>query len=366
MYLLMRYSIYIVITIFTFLVLSACSDGTKKYVECDDVKFVEGFPKTTSLSSLDDFRCDEIGLLSVKAVDGLLILTQTKGWEILSPDTHKDLGTCVISGEGPDEVLSLPRSGASFYYHKDDSLITVFCDKDRGIVYSMNLTEFIQKKDRHLKPIIEYNAISNNTWEAIPMDSINVVCSAPNPGFTGFYRMIATPDSIYEPIATKQWSKTTVNFDKDINLLAKVTRVHPDGNRIVEAMLYLNQINIFTKDGNQSRTICVGSKLDNLAAVEDAFRFMRKDTYITVSTWDFGFGAVYAGRTEKEMQTGATTISEIHFFDWDGNPIVRVCMPISVRAFDIDTKSNVLYAIDDNEDILRAFDAVPIISAYKM
>lgn len=347
-------------------VLSACSDGTEKYVICDDIVYVDCFNNEAPLKRLDGFTCDAIGLKSVKVVDSLLILAHGDSWTLMSLDAKHDYGTCLRQGEGPDELLSFPRCGASAFCHIGDSLMAYVCDKDRGKLFSLNITAFLLQGNGQLQFLAENRAISNDTWEAIPLGCSSIVASVPNPTFTGFSRIVITPDSIFEPTSTESWSRVEVKSEADINLLAKVTRAHPDGSKCVEAMLYLNQINLYSTDGSMAKTICVGSELDNLSQIESQFRFNRKDTYVSISAWELGFGAVYVGDTEKMMQIGESTSSEIHFFDWNGTPVFRARMPISVKAFDFDALNGILYAIDANEDTLGSYDATPILNSFNL
>lgn len=350
-----------------FLMLSACYDGIKKYVMGNDVIYVNHFNTSAQLSPIDNFHCPEFGLKSVKVVDSLLILTHSNSWSLHSFDAQRYYGACLQSGEGPNELLSLPRCGSCAYAHERDSLIAYVCDKDRGKLFVLNITKFLESKDITLTLAMENpHVISNDSWEAIPLDSSTLAIAMPNTSFTGFNRLIVGTDTIYEPKSTKRLSQPTVKTDADINLLAKVTRAHPDGGKCVEAMLYLNQINVFATDGSWSRTLCVGHMLDDLSDIEAQFRFDRINTYITVSAMDFGFGAVFAGATEKELQMGETNVSEIHFFDWEGTPVFRALMPIAIKAFDIDTSTRILYVIDANEDTLGAYDATPILNSFNL
>ncbi|MDE6482635.1 MAG: hypothetical protein K2L01_02590, partial [Rikenellaceae bacterium] len=130
-------------------------------------------------------------------------------------------------------------------------------------------------------------------------------------------------------------------------------------------MLYINQITIYSADGFEGKTICVGKKLDDVSVVKETPEAERGRNYISVSAWDEGFGAIYFDGTILEHQKRLVNDTQIQFFDWDGNPKYLVEFPYQVSAFDIDFKNNVLYAIHQSEDRLIAYDATEIVKALR-
>ena len=40
----------------------------------------------------------------------------------------------------------------------------------------------------------------------------------------------------------------------------------------------------------------------------------------------YGFAGAYSGHNDMEIQTGIADNTELHFFDWDGNPVARVAL----------------------------------------
>jgi hypothetical protein len=186
----------------------------------------------------------------------------------------------------------------------------------------------------------------------------------PNETITGFSRQIYNNGTITEAEVTKSLSAVTVEKQENANVLAKVTSYNHDTDMFVEAMVYMNQINIYSKDGKSGKIICVGDKLDDAADIEyEDFR-NRCDTYESVTTFKLGFGAIFAGKTSSEMQEPGNQTTEIQFFDWDGNPIYKAHLAFIAKSFDIDFNSNTLYAINKTEDTIVALDATNIAKAY--
>lgn len=226
-------------------ILSGCVSGNGDRVAMGEVKYVKAFPRTSTLSRIEDFNCDEIGLRGVKHIDSLLIVGHATAWSILSDDAKTNYGRCLKVGGGPDEFVYTPMSGAAAYRVEEDSLIAYVCDKDRGNLLRFNISDFIASGRGSLRLILHTDRMDNSTWDVVAIGSDSVLMQMPFEDFTGFHREIMTSDSLWEPEVTKTASRTRVKSPAELNILAKVTRCSPDGKRSVEAMVYLNQLNVF-------------------------------------------------------------------------------------------------------------------------
>ena len=150
-----------------------------------------------------------------------------------------------------------------------------------------------------------------------------------------------------------------------MNILSRITYYNAAADKFMEAMVFLNQINIISGDGTEGKTICVGKRLDDILKIEKKDFFEFKNCYVTASAWDEGFGAAYSGATEFERQTLQSNDIQIQFFDWEGNPKCLVELPYRISSFDIDFVSNIMYVIDSQNDKLIAYDATEIVKCLK-
>ena len=347
----------------TFCILLLCGCTTKEYKSLfiGEPEIIKDFNFSSSLEEFNDFYCDEIGINGVKVVDSLLIVGHPSYWTLINMNDgkHKDI---LSVGEGPDDFYSLPRCSSAVYVELNDSLYAFIPDKTNSRIMHLNVSRSMSDGETNGITYEKNNILKNEVWDVIMCDTASFWMSVPNESFTGFKREICNSDSIYEPEITQEMSRHTVN--ENINLLSRVTRYNRAADKFVEAMVYLNQINIYSRDGKSGKTICVGKQLDNVNEIEDTPRLKLKNTYNSVAAWDMGFGAVYSGHTDMEIETGQTKGSEIQFFNWDGKPVMRVKFPYEILSIDLDIDNQVLYVIDAEKDALRKYNAKPIIKSY--
>lgn len=342
----------------------SCGDNRQKSVSLGEPEFVAEFPFDGNLMEVDSIYLNEIGCNSIKFVDSLMIIGHARSWSIYNNIRNYKYGDVLSIGQGPNEFYSIPRCSSSAFINESDSLIAYIPAKDNGIINRLNLTRFVETGEESVSGFMKSAFLSNEVWDVISCDSTSYLLSLPINNFTGFNRTILANGKLCFLPITASIDSVCVQKEKDLNLLARVTRYNRVADKFVEGMLYLNQINIFNRKGSWGKTICVGTRLDNLEEVENQDRFSRKNAYTTVATWDFGFAAAYSGITEMDRQKGMGHPSELHFFDWEGNPIGKVHLNHSVNAFDIDLNNQLLYILTEEDDF-KIYKVSSILKRYE-
>lgn len=318
--------------------------------------FISKFPQEITPEESDSINFGVMGITSLKILDSLMVVGHSNHWTIINLNENKEIGTCLSLGQGPKEFNRLPPCSAAAFISNNDSIVALIADKSKSRIMRFNLSKFIELGELDISVAMASKEINNNLWDVIPCNNESALLSVPNKSFNGFNRALLINDTVHEIEVTDPMDDVTVDKGmEDINLLSRVTRYNPQADKFAEAMLYLNQINIFSRDGSWGKTICVGDKLDDLSEIEKESVFERKNGYNTVTTWDFGFGALFNNQTEMGRQTGVIHPSELQVFNWSGEPIARIHIPFSVMAFDIDFKHNKLYVVSE-EDEIKVFD----------
>lgn len=348
-------------------VLFSCK-GEGRYLSIGEPCFVSGFPAEGTPKQTEGFYCDEIGLRDVMVVDTLLFVdngsfnSTENAWHIYSLDGKRKYGECMRVGRGPGEFsYSAPYVSSCYFFHDRDSLFAYAPERYISCIYKLNVSELLENGNHVPYPAIKTDNVNSNCWAITPCDKERMLLTQANDYYTSVRRLMYENDTVSQLAVTTEIDKVSVGNEENINLIAKAIRYNAAADKFVEAMIYLNQINIYSADGTEGKTICVGKELDDISRIEKMPRFSRKDTYISVSAWDEGFGAVYSGASEIDIQKFLSDKSQIQFFDWEGNPKYLVELPGQVSAFDIDFNNNVLYVIDEKEDKLTTYDATEII-----
>lgn len=336
-----------------------CEDKAKSHICMKDPYFVDvsydPIPKHREIQ-----LPEEIGIKSIKVLDSLIIIGHSDHWSIYDKKTNK-IGDYLSIGDGPNDFLYLlPCSNAAFVM-LNDSLTALIPDIPHQKILALNLQKCKDGCENNLRTIITDPNIDNRSWDMTICDTNSYLIARPHPDFKGFYRNLMKNGSREIISSTSQLDSIKVLDSEHLNLLSKVTRYDATADMFVEAMGYLNQINIYSRDGTYGKTICVGSDLDNILDKEGEFVTNRKEAYITATAWPKGFGTAYSGVSDKDRKTDENLTTDMQFFDWQGNPKYRFRLPFYVLAFDIDFDKRILYVVDERKDILRSYDATPII-----
>ena len=356
---------YIVSALWTMPILSSCT-GEGKFLSIGKPHFISGFPQTGHPKEIEGFGLDEVRLGEVMVVDTLLFINQNSKWSIYSLDGKRKYGECMRVGNGPGEfAYNVPWISSCYFFHDNDSLFVYAPNEYKGQILELNITGHLKESSRVPHPVIETHYIQNSSWAVNPCGSNKVLITQPNDYFTGFHRLMYENDTVRQLPVTRGVDEITVNSEGNINLIAKVICYNAVAGRFAEAMLYLNQINIFSADGTEGKTICVGKRLDDISKVEKEPEISRRRDYISASAWDEGFGAIYSGASALAYQQHLSNNTQIQFFDWEGNPKYLVEFPYQVLSFDIDFTNNIMYVIHRADDRLIAYDATEIVKSLR-
>lgn len=358
---------FLVISVISLAFLSSCDRTSKdRYVSINSPIYIEQFDVEQTPTSLDCFPNDEIGIGSIKVLDSLLIVGHLNNWSIYDKTEKKHIGNYLSVGEGPEEFSYLLACSNSYFGLVNDTLSALIPDKDHHRIVKLNLQRCKERNPDCLSTYLHSDYMENKTWDAIICEPNSYFVSQPHPDMLGFNRVLIESDEPHRFSCAMEMDTLKVNDSGVLNLLARVTHYEPTQEMFVETMAYLNQINLFSRDGKTGKTLCVGRELDNLDLKELEFKTgNRKKGYITASVWPCGFGAAYSGQTELERMSGENIQSDLQFFDWDGNPRYRFKLPGYVISFDIDFDEKILYVVDNQDDLLRAYDATPIIESLR-
>ena len=356
-----RISLFVLFTYL--LLLYGCAPREEVYLRLPQVEFIEKFDTTLTLQELKT-SIDAIGNESLKVLDSVLIVGHVDHWSFFSLEDERFLGTCLSRGQGPDEFLKIPKPGAVTFYTKNDTLVGLLPDPLRHRIMSFNISRFLYDGKVCLKPY-DVSYLNSGTWEVIAMDTTSVLFTMPNFTATQQLRMIGRGDSVMELPVAKPLNAVEVSNGDDMNILSQIIRYSPTNRKVVEGMISLNAINLYSVDSDWGKTLCVGKELWSVTSVENTSRFMRIYTYGGLSCWDAGFGALWVNRDEISFQQGHADSSVLHFYNWEGYPVAKALVDRDLSGFDIDFERGILYGIDRYEDIVVAYSAKDIVEGLK-
>lgn len=120
--------------------------------------------------------------------------------------------------------------------------------------------------------------------------------------------------------------------EEDINTLAAVRALNQERMMVAEAMLRLNQINLYSLDSDSSKTLCVGDELTDVMEVDSRLKINRHKYYGYIVPGKDYFVALYNNVSYKAYFEGVGE-SQLQFFSWDGQPLLCVNLPYMVTSF---------------------------------
>lgn len=318
------------------LIFSACGISGVVTYECGEPVFVQDFPVQVDLPSSSPVEGDFMGAVVLYGSDSVFA-AMTPGTDNFLKLYSSDFGTPRAEmwhkGDGPDE-FSYPPSIVGFDSRDGVTSITAYYRPDASL---------------HFWKVSGEGEILSHVEKAVTdsMGSVKQVVELGDSSYllvshayeTGcFYRYILKDNIVsLVPNMGRQYERLP---DIDCNLISFIPYASPDGTKMVEGHISLDQINLYSlRDTTFRKTIVVGSRLDNLLELGGIFGKDVPYTYSFGQTFDDCFVMLYHGLDKGDYYSGKGT-SQLRFFSWNGEPLLRINVPLVAVSFHIDSIGN--------------------------
>ncbi len=330
----------------------------------EEVQYVQKFPKSFSVENRIPIELEKtIGVQNFRIYDSLLIAsTQDKEglWAFHSLSDNGFLGKYLLKGDGPNEFAHSPSIVTKGGLFKVNSQLFAWIhDFQKGKILKMNIDESLKNNQLSISVIRE--SLPPFLFSCVMLDSITFFCREMNNVQTQQTRFILCRDEKMLPSNLEILNKAEIRQGEDFNILSAIVQWNSDKKIMVEMPIGLNHINLYSLENSWRKTICVGKKLDNIESVQDVSRWDRKYTYADLRIFTHYWAALYINETEKTVQTVRGKYPVIHFFDWEGNPLVELKLDSHITSFDIDFIKGFLYTLDVQTDELGKYDIKKIL-----
>lgn len=280
--------------------LVACS-GNGGSVQCEEVRFVDAFPKEAELGEASALPLDLAGCVDMFAVDTLAIFkTPEKDylWEAYSLRSLQPVGRLLRRGHGHDEFEMLPS--CETLTRTDSALRCDFWVSAERRWRSFDLTRTLREGRMawtQTRDFRNYEKLSDVV--AFPDSSFLLVM---NKDYTGFSRSLWAGGEEHEIAHLGNLNDMAV--ENDLNTLSCVRCVNPERKMVAEAMLNLNQINLYSLKSDKSLTLCVGDELSDVAEVDNLPKKLRHYHYGFIESHENYFVAMCQDVSILDYWTG--------------------------------------------------------------
>lgn len=359
----MKNSAFVIIMFLQVVLMTACGSSEPSYLKYGDVSYVTEFPHEYSLPEQEPFMSDMMGVVSVRGVDSLLIginADQEYFMGLYSLNSGKKLADLFKRGQGPGEYVSSPR--VQKFIISGDSVMACMIYNYGKEIFTLDLLSS-SKKGHEVVSKRSYPNSFHDIKDFIPLNRGDSFVVARNFDKGGFKRYIYTHDNRRQKIKVYDYKKNGMHKIND-NIISFLSLPFKNDSLVAEACIAINQINIYSlNDTTIRKTVCVGSSLDDVRAVDRAPRAEIPRSYGGIGLWRDKPVFLYHGLTEKDYQENKGS-SELQIFDAGMQPLIRIKLPIIATAFYLDDngKLYLFNPLGDSEYVYR-YDILEMLEA---
>lgn len=323
----------------------------------DNVEYVTEFPKSFNLSNKTVPDIDVIGITNFTVYDSNIIFSTKRKdslWFVFSLPDYYYRGSFLSNGNGPFEFVQSPRVNAGKLFKENEELFVGIYDFQKGRVFKLNIDRTLNEKKLTISVLND--SLPAFLFNFMIIENDKYFCKEVNNNHTQQIRYILENNKRTTPVVLEKLNQASINEGEDINILSTMTNMNYDNGIIVEMPIGLNYINMYSLDGDFSKTVCISDKLDNIEKIQNKDRWDRIYTFADLRIFENFWGVIQIDEEEKTYQMGRKKLPKIYIFDWQGKPLAELKLDHFITSFDIDLKNGVLYTFDVHSDELYKYD----------
>lgn len=326
------------------------------YMILDDVTFVKEFPNIFPLQHGIEVDIDLIGVKDFVIQDSILIAAtgDKEGlWSFIALSDYKYLGSFLKNGQGPFEFLGLPFISQQTL-NRDNGLSAYIYNFQRGELFKIDIDKSLKNKYLHITT--QNDSLPPFLFNFAFIDEETFFCKRIDHNEQRQSRYLLKNGKEELLPAMARLNKASIRRGEDTNILSTITKYNKKENRIIEAPIGLNYINIYSLDGSFEKTVCIGSDLFNIGKIQEFEVDRRVYTFSDIRMFDDFFGVVYVGEERGAYLGERKKKPRILIFDWSGTPMAEVTFEHHFTSFDIDFTKGELYTLDLYSDEFYKYD----------
>lgn len=332
------------------LVLVACertySPSLDKVIKVGAEDFTE-----IQLPELQKVDIEEIGILGIGIQDSLLFVTTSGDGDLLHIYSARDfskIGDYLKKGRGPGE-LQIPFSMSQVCFGKDnDDLVLRFRDYMSSNLLKMDVTKSIEEGRAALDTLgkakveggslLKTDVIDDNTYFG---KKLPAACDRQERFLMRNGREYVTP--AMEKL--NSYKIASPDRAQNFNLFSAVSGCHK--GEVVEAMGFVNSVQVYPLEGEGGFTICYGKKLIDTHSLEKDFNPVTKKGHAGLSLKDNYFTTQYV-----EDVDGDRKLNMLQIYTWEGKPLYSIALPSDVSGYDMDSSTGELFLVRGKDDCI--------------
>lgn len=328
-------------------ILQSCENVTSQYLCFDDVSYVSDFPKQIELDKVEPIALDLMGCVDFFGNDSVLVFKMMgleNHWKVCSfPDFETEV-ELLKKGNGPNEFVNMPSNE----YFRQNICQVWFSDKRK--LYHIDIPKSMEEGSLRMDTILDLPVNEMVLNCASLEDSLFfMVLYQPN----SFRRCLLKGNKLYDLEHLK--GLNSIEAYKDLNSMSAVRCYEKSQNKVVEALLHLNQINLYSlEERSFAKTICVGENLTDLGWIDNMSKRRWVKYYGSVFTRPEYFAALYYNASRKDFLSGKIEKTDIQIYNWEGEPLLNIVVPYQIESFHIH-KDQYLYVLSTKGEEERLY-----------
>lgn len=336
---------------------SACKN--KQYFAFDEVRTVKTFPNTYELGTPEEFDLNIIGVQGIKILNDDIVISCSSNDDCLYVFSKSGMSqkTSLLNvGNGPGEILYSPFM--SWMDFSDNGRYAYVYDF-KGNYLEYDLSASVNTGNQIWRYIAEKLPVADGA-RYFYINKDELLCRKCKTDRDGYERFLINCNG--QIISTTNVECLNEISSYEMNLLSTGFAINDELHRIAEFGSRINVIHLYSYVDDFAVTLAIHDKISKLEDFEQLPEIEMRKMYYDSKSFDDFFAALYLGTIIDDLDNGTFGTPSIHIFDWDGNPIAEIVIPVRALFFDIDIRDKKLYVVEYETDHILKYDISEILN----
>lgn len=252
------------------------------------------------------------------------------------------MGAFVRNGRGPGEMIHPHMAICSNARYLNINM------NSEGKAYSVNVEETL----RHGKlSIVQAYTLPMGAIDWLPLPDLGqFVLQSEKSCIT--YRYVGMNNEVSNTFELNK----SIDKENFVTYLSSVMAGNLNNGKVVDAMIFFPQINIFDAENGTLKSVAVDKAYSTWKSViSRAIGTVTKQYYVGAATSQDYIFAAYKDVTLEELMKRVQGTS-VHVFDWEGNFLYDIKVEEDIEDMTFDSRTGYLYCIEKSERKIVRYD----------
>ncbi|ATR99951.1 BF3164 family lipoprotein [Porphyromonas gingivalis] len=267
---------------------------------------------------------------------------QTYAFKLIRKSDFQEILSICPLGEGPEEYFD--PTECEYSYSTDNVLIL---ESDKSLLREINITESLQAGNTVAKSQSSYRKSGKRIWNLFVSNSGKQLAYILESGYFSYYEIQPEKQLLEKDLRSNPIKLAELYKPNAIYISQSLSTFNPQKGVAFVSYENLRRFDLISIDKGLLKIFYFNEKKTPNEAAEAMGKLYQWYNWDIASTKEY----IYLGYALEERKSEEEELEQTHIlvFDWEGNPVKHLVLPIPAKSFAVSQDGKKLYTLNESE-----------------